>query len=148
MFIFCLELRRHRRYPEPSDVLRTDSVGRVSSSYLGPIYMGVGTPGILGNPPVHIMLPGTDRVTLSTGVEFCHVDVSKWLDSCCIKIAPNAFGGGFTLLKVKAKALKGYSKSSNWGQKSVEPQSTSFARHFCVYVLNDRSIIKRKCTPG
>lgn len=113
MFIFCLELRRHRRYPEPSDVLRTDSVGRVSSSYLGPVYMVVGEPGILGNPPVHIMLPGTDRVTLSTGVKFCHVDVSKWLDSCCIKIAPNGFGGGFTLLKVKAKALKGYSKSSN-----------------------------------
>ena len=65
MFIFRLELRRHRRYPEPSDVLRTDSVGRVSSSYLGPVYMVVGEPGILGNPPVHIMLPGTDRVTLS-----------------------------------------------------------------------------------
>ena len=44
LFIFRLELRRHRRFPEPSDVLRTDSVGRVGSSYLGPVYMEVGDP--------------------------------------------------------------------------------------------------------
>ena len=41
LFIFRLELRRHRRFPESSDVLRRDSVGRVSSSYLRPVYMEV-----------------------------------------------------------------------------------------------------------
>ena len=107
LFIFRLELRRHRRFPAPSDVLRTDSDGRVSLSYLGPVYMEVGDPRWVARSS------RACKVTPSTGIRFCHMSVSKWLDSCYIKFAPNAISGGFASLKLKAKALKGYSKSSN-----------------------------------
>ena len=69
--------------------------------------------------------PGlSDRVTLSAGVKFCHVNVSRWCDPPGrgrIRDTSNSrkihFGGGFaSLLKltIESHHTEGCSKSSKW----------------------------------
>ena len=106
-------------------------------------------------------LPGLpDRVTLSAGVKFCHVNVSRWGNPPSrgrIRDTSNSrkihFGGGFaSLLKVtiESHSTEGCSNSSKWLQKSINRQKSSrwFSSIFLVYVLSDHSAILRKCTPG
>ena len=70
-------------------------------------------------------LPGLpDRVTLSAGVKFCHVNVSRWGNPPSrgrIRDTSNSrkihFGGGFaSLLKVtiESHSTEGCSKNSKW----------------------------------
>ena len=99
-----------------------------------------------------------DRVTLSAGVEFCHVNVSRWGNPPGrgrIRDTSNSrkihFGGGFaSLLKltIESHCTEGCSKSNKWVKKCINRQNTWFASIFLVYVLSDHSIILRKCTPG
>ena len=63
-----------------------------------------------------------DRVTLTTGVKFSHQNVSRWGNP-----PRRDYINFFASLKVKASALKGHNKSSNWELKSVNRQNTSFA---------------------
>ena len=66
----------------------------------------------------------SDRVTLSAGVKFCHVNVSRWVNpptrdrisdtSTSRKIH---FGGGVALLltvTIESRSTEGCSKNSNW----------------------------------
>ena len=99
-----------------------------------------------------------DRVTLSAGVKFWHVNVSRWGNAPTrgrIRDTSNSrkihFGGDFvSLLKVTIEnhSTEGCSNSSKWVSKSINRQNTWFANIFLVYVLGDHSIISRKCTSG
>ena len=97
-----------------------------------------------------------DRVTLSAGVKFCHVNVSRWgnpssrVGIVILNSRKIHFGGSFaSLLKVtiESHGTEGTARAASECRRTLIAKKRGLPAFFLFTCLG-HSIILRKCTPG